>query len=120
MDIVSYLLNFTVLVCVYIRKADAMKIGDLRFLGSIAGLFLWLQIIFWLRLFDNTAQYVSMVLRTISGIFNFMVVMLMIILAFGTLLYLAQVNRIYEGATEDDLVFAYNPGDYLFYQSIVN
>lgn len=42
MDIVSYLLNFTVLICVYIRKADAMKIGDLRFLGSIAGLFLWL------------------------------------------------------------------------------
>ena len=61
-----------------------------------------------------------MVLRTITGIFNFMVVMLMIILAFGTLLYLAQVNRIYEGATEDDLVFAYNPGDYLFYQSIIN
>ena len=46
--------------------------------------------------------------------------MLMIIFAFGTLLYLAQLNRIYEGATDDDLVFAYNPGDYLFYQSMVN
>ena len=49
-----------------------------------------------------------------------MIVMLMIIFAFGTLLYLAQLNRIYEGATEEELVYAYDPGDYLFYQSIVN
>ena len=50
-----------------------------------------------------------------------MVVMLMIMLSFGTALYLLQVNRIYEGAASgEDLIYRYNPGDYLFYSSILN
>lgn len=114
-DGISYLLNLSVLVCVFFTERQAMSINDLRFIGAIAGLFLWFQILFWLRLFDNTAQYVSLVLRTIAAIFNFIIVMLMIMFAFSTLMYLANLNRIYRGATEDDLLFAYNPGDYLFY-----
>ena len=79
----------------------------MRLVGAVAGMMLWMQILFWLRLFDSTAQYVSLVLRTVSAIFSFMVVLLMFMCAFGTAMYLLQVNRIYDGYEEDKLLYAH-------------
>ena len=119
-DVISYLLNLSVIVFRMLAMNEAINMATLRILGALAGVFLWFQIVFWLRLFDNTAQYVSLILRTINAIFSFMVLMLMIMFGFGTAFYILQLNRIYKGDTEDDLVFSYRPGDYLFYSAFIN
>ena len=56
----------------------------MRTIGSFAGLFTWLQLTFWLRLFDSTALYVSLIVRTIEDISYFMIVMLLIMCGFAT------------------------------------
>jgi len=119
-DIISYSLNLTVIICRFLVKNESMKIEELRLIGAVAGLFLWFQIVFWLRLFDNTAQYVSLVLRTVGAIFSFMIVMIMMMFAFGTATYILQLNRIYGGSGEDELLFRYQAGDYMYYSSIIN
>ena len=75
---------------------------------------------FWLRLFDRTAQYVSLILRTIGDIFNFLVLMLTIMAGFGTAFYILQCNRIYRGVSDEDLLFKYQPGDSLIYSAFLN
>jgi len=106
-DILSYSLNITVMICRFLADSQTISIQTLRMIGAIAGLLLWFQMFFWLRLFDNTAQYVSLVRLTISGIISFMIVMIMIMFAFGTAIYLLQLNRIYSGDGEKNLIFNY-------------
>lgn len=98
--------------------SESITITDVRLVGAVAGMMLWVQILFWLRLFDSTAQYVSLVMRTVSNIFSFMIVLLMFMFAFGTAMYLLQMNRIYEGQEEDGLLYPFQPGQFIFYTSM--
>ena len=101
------LLCYTVIVMRVLMIRGDFSSQTLRVVGALAGLFLWFQMIFWLRLFDSTAQYVSLLLRTIRSISSFMILMMMIMLAFATALFMLSLNRIYNGAMEDDLIFRY-------------
>ena len=49
-----------------------------------------------------------------------MVILIMIIMSFGTAVYLLQLNRIYSGLGADELLYPYVPGDNLFYSAILN
>lgn len=108
-DILSYSLNLVVLILRYLVVEDTVQIEifTVRQIGAVAGVMLWMQILFWLRLFDSTAQYVSLVIRTINDIFSFIVVLMMFMFAFGTSMYLLQINRIYKGYDEDELLYAH-------------
>ena len=103
----------------FVTDAGITEISSLRLFGSVASLLLWIQIIFWLRLFDGTAQYVSLVMRTINAITSFMIVLAMMLFAFGTSLYILNINRIYRGQGEDDLVFPFAQGDNIFLTSLL-
>jgi len=79
--------------------------------GSCAGLFTWFQLVFWLRLFDSTAMYVSLIIRTIKDISYFMIVMVLIMCGFATAFYMLQMNRVYKGMEEEDLLYPINLGE---------
>ena len=50
---------------------------------------------FWLRIFSDTASYISLIGNTIKGIMSFVVIMIMIIMAFATGFYILTLNRLY-------------------------
>lgn len=91
----------------------------MRQLGAIAVLLLWFKTMFWLRLFDTTAQYVSLVSRTLRDITSFMIILIIVLFALGTSLYLLQVNRIYSWTSEEDLLLPFNSNDSLFYSTML-
>ena len=91
----------------------------LRQLGSIAVLLLWFKTMFWLRLFDTTAQYVSLVSRTLRDITSFMIILIIVLFALGTSLYLLQLNRIYSWTSQKELLLPYNSSDSLFYSTML-
>ena len=91
----------------------------LRLIGSFAGLFTWLQLVFWLRLFDSTAMYVSLIIRTIKDIFYFIIVMLLIMAGFSTAFYMFQINRMYRDTDEDGLLYPTEPGENVAVKSTI-
>jgi hypothetical protein len=58
---------------------------DLRLaqVASIATLFLWMKLYFWMRLFKNTAVYVDMINQTIYDVRFFMLLVVIEVCAFG-------------------------------------
>jgi len=68
--------------------SDMISADSVRIIGSLTGLMLWIQIIFWLRLFDSTAKYVALLLRTIKDISYFMIVMAMLMFGFATAFFI--------------------------------
>jgi len=99
---------------------DMITPARLRLIGSIASLFLWLQGVFWLRLFDSTAMYVSLLIRTIRDISYFMIVMLMIMGGFGTAFLILQYNRIYQNPEEEGLLFPHAKGELLLSSAMIS
>ena len=100
--------------------ADVIAADSMRILGSIAGLCIWIQMLFWLRLFDYTAKYVALLLRTIKDISYFMIVMVMIMCGFCTAFYILQYNRVYKDVDEESLIFPMNKGDSILGSALVN
>ena len=59
----------------------------------MAAVALWCQLFFWFRLFDSLAQYVDLILTTVSDVKNFMVVLGALIVMFASGIYMLQLNR---------------------------
>ncbi len=76
--------------------------------------------LFWLRLFDYTAKYVALLLRTIEDISYFMIVMGVIMCGFCTAFYILQYNRLYRDADEESLLYPLNKGDSIFGAALQN
>ena len=81
----------------------------IRILASMCVVSLWVQIFFWFRLFDSTAQYVDLVIQTVVDIGQFMKILVLLLLTFSSGVYMIQVNRIETsyGANLEN-VFAYD------------
>ena len=81
-----------------------------RILASLALFSLWIQMFFWFRLFDRTAQYVDLIIDTVKDISEFTILLLLLLLTFGTGVYMLQVNRYsYISGGETELIFDYGP-----------
>ena len=98
MDLFANLLTLSVMLdrTLLDQGYEFIDSSSLRILGSCAGLLTWLQLVFWLRLFDSTAMYVSLIIRTAKDISYFMIVLLLIMCGFTTAFYLLQMNRVYD------------------------
>lgn len=60
----------------------------MRLSASLGLVFMYLQFFYWLRTFDNLAQYVDLIVETMSDIKHFMVVLLVILMAFYSGFYM--------------------------------
>lgn len=114
------MLTATVIVgrTLVMQDGDFINARQLRVIGSCAALCNWIQLVFWMRLFDSTAMYVSLIIRTIKDISYFMIVMMLIIFGFATAFYLLQMNRVYQEYEEDDLLYPISIGEHVGAKSL--
>ena len=60
-----------------------MDDGKFLTIGAYAVFFMWLKMFYWMRLFESTAYYVKLIVQTIADCMTFMLMILIILLAFG-------------------------------------
>lgn len=99
------------LVCilaVFFKESSLLNMYQVRILASMACVGMWLQLFFWLRLFDSTAQYVDLIIETVMDISEFMKLLLLLIIMFSTGIYLVELNRLENAYDNSEPVFPYN------------
>ena len=87
------ILNFLVLLMTLNGDNGFVNRNLQRTLAAISSFLLWVKVIDWLRLFQNTAFYVHLIKETVIDMKSFMVVILVWFMAFGTSFYLLTSNR---------------------------
>ena len=80
----------------------------IRVFASTANVAIWAQLFFWLRLFDQTARYVDLIIDTVIDIFIFTCIMVLLLLMFATGVYMIQINRLEYPYGEAQLLFDYD------------
>lgn len=68
-----------------------------RGIGSFSCFLMWIKVFYWMRLFSSLAYYVKLIMQTISDCIPFMVMVLIICLAFANYFYIADLNLKYSG-----------------------
>lgn len=70
----------------------------------------WVQMFFWLRLFDSSAQYVDLIIDTVKDVYEFTKVLLILLITFAMGFYMIQINRV-AAESGDDVVPVYPQDD---------
>ena len=70
-----------------------MNMYWLRIIASVASVLMWVQMFFWLRLFDSMAQYVDLIIETVIDISELLKLLTLLVLMLSSDFYLVQVNR---------------------------
>ena len=63
----------------------------LSILAAVA--LMWIQFIYWFRLFETTTLYIRLIYQTIEDILAFLLIFVLVILTFSNLLYVLNTNR---------------------------
>jgi hypothetical protein len=87
-------------------------------LCAFAVFFLWLNALYWMRFFENTAHYVRMITTTVIDIGYFLFIQLIFMATFGFTLYF--INKVRENEMLEDGSGAPELIDAHFSNSIVN
>ena len=85
-NLISNTLNFSVIFVLLFKfflNTDVMHVDKLRILASICCFFMWLKSLYWLRLFQKTAYFVTLIGETFKDIQIFLFILLIIIIAFA-------------------------------------
>lgn len=90
-DLVYLFLNPLLLIS---NLFELMPLESLRLIAAISSIFLFVKVIDWLRLFDATAFYVSLMLQTVYSIRWFMIIMIIWWMTFGTAFYILNMTRL--------------------------
>ena len=87
-DLLSLAINFAYIICDIISSnPDANRI-----LASIAVLFMWLKLLYFLRLFAPTAALIRMIVEIIKDISIFLIVFLIGVVGFANALFILSYN----------------------------
>ena len=91
-DMTSLCLNFSFVsmffVCVLYDRIYFQREFILSF-ASWAMLFMWLKVFYWFRLFPSYAYYVRLIMQTLSDAAPFMLLTLLVMLAFANFIFVA-------------------------------
>ena len=68
------------------------KVSTIYSFGSFACFFMWIKVFYWMRLFKELAYYVKLIQQTLYDSLPFMVMVAIIILAFGNYFYVINTN----------------------------
>lgn len=80
-----------------------IDISNLRMLASIAGMFLIIKILDWLRLFEITANYVLLIRETLLGVKVFIIMVFLSLMMFGLPIVILNMNREDEPILDDSI-----------------
>ena len=101
-DMSSLLLNYLFMSMFFTNIFYNVEYFDqnlIYFYGSFAIFFMWIKVFYWFRLFPDYAYYVKLITQTISDSANFSLLVLIIMIAFGNFLMVADINN--EGMKDD-------------------
>jgi hypothetical protein len=103
-DAISLSLNLTFLTIAamtQIKEAWIIDKAQLLSIGAYATFFMWCKMFYWMRLFESTAYYVTLIVQTISDCMTFMLMILIILLAFGN--FFMVINQNMEGREDGNV-----------------
>ena len=86
LNLVTNSLNFLVigiLLCKFFFGTHYFEMSSVKVLSSINCFCMWLKSLYWLRLFNSTAYFITLIEQTFSDIKVFLFLMLIIITAFA-------------------------------------
>jgi len=72
---------------------DYPSIGKRCILSALIAIMMWIKMLDWLRLFDGTAFYIKLIVKTLSDVLPFFVIFIIFIFMFGSSLYILNMNR---------------------------
>lgn len=72
-----------------------VSFSTIHIIAAFGCFLMWLKVFYWCRLFGSLAYYVKLIQQTIADSLNFMLMVLVILISFGSFLYVS--NRILRG-----------------------
>ena len=63
-----------------------------RFTAAISVIFLWVKALDWLQLFDKTAFYIDLIFKTLRSITEFLIIMVVLYMMFGSTIYILNLG----------------------------
>jgi hypothetical protein len=103
-DMTSLVLNMSQIVTLNINVWAGKIIIDanlIRAIGAVGCFVMWVKVFYWMRLFKSTAPFVTLIMTTLADIKVFMIMLIIIILAFANFYYILNLNAIADKATKD-------------------
>ena len=65
--------------------------NTIRLIAALGGFVLWVKLFYWMRLFKATAYFITLITQTIIDIKVFMVMLMILLMAFAT--FFAVINK---------------------------
>ena len=65
--------------------------SQMKFFALLAIAFIWYRNFYWMRLFENPAFFMGLVIKTLYGIIPFTIFLVMLLMAFSNILYIVDV-----------------------------
>lgn len=97
-DITSACLNLVfsgMFMSCLITDTVVFSFADMHTVAAFACFFMWLKVFYWCRLFSSLAYYVKLIQQTIGDSLYFMFMVLVILISFGSFLYVS--DRMLDG-----------------------
>lgn len=94
-DFLSIVLSLSYLAMLninIIRHEATINVVLLRTIGAVVSFFLWMKNMYWMRLNNNTAHFVTLIQRTIADSKTFTMVLILSLAAFANFFYVINYN----------------------------
>ena len=111
-DLTSLLLNVSLLV-VKIWKFASEKV--MTIVALIAVVMLWINFIYWLRVFPSFTIYLSLIQQTMSDMKQFLLIFFFIVMMFGNVMYIMNARR-----SEEDGLYDYESSNHSVIEAFLN
>jgi len=98
-DFLSIVTNgaFLSLVNICLYREGSISASTVRTFGSIASFFLWIKAFYWLRLFKNTAYFITLISQTIADIKIFAFIEGILLCAFANFFFILNISTLDSG-----------------------
>lgn len=96
-DLSSLVINFIFILMLNIdvltRSTSIVPVTWVRTIGGFACWILWIKVFYWMRLFKQTAQFITLIKETLIDIKMFALMVVIIMLAFANFFYIMNLNQ---------------------------
>lgn len=115
LDTCSISLNITFIALlvlnITIESNEYIPKYNIRTLGAVASFFMWLKVFYWMRLFPDTAHYVTLITSTVSDVKIFFIMIMIILAAFANFFYIINFNSSANSSNDFESDFTYVPSN---------
>lgn len=91
LDLFQYVSNFF-LIFITLCGFEVVDQNSRRVWCSLLVLLMWVKLFDWLRMFNKTSFYISLILTTVKDILPFFAIFPIFLFAFGTAMYILDTN----------------------------